>query len=65
MNFKERQHFRDRKNGQYKETPKCESCGRNPRYKLPNGEIIHYFSNPNCNKTGLGLILCIKCAEKP
>lgn len=47
--YQERQRTRA-VNGRYQEMNKCEFCGR------PLG--ADYASLPDCNKTGLGLVLC-------
>ena len=49
----DRQSSRDRA-GRYAESYRCELCGR------PTG---NYCSDPRCNNTGLGQILCDKCAR--
>lgn len=68
MNVSERQYFRNRATGRYRETPKCEVCGRNPRYaKGTDGKPIDYFSHRRLETppfSGRGLVLCKKCCHK-
>jgi len=65
MKRSERQAYRDKKNGRYSRTYRCEGCGKNPRCKTTDGRIIDYFSDDRVNGAfyGKGLILCSKCAD--
>lgn len=42
--------------GRYSRYPRCEFCG-----KVILGE---YYSDPRCNKTGVGVVLHKSCAKK-
>lgn len=46
-----------RENGKYSKYPTCELCGK----KIPSDS---YWSDPRCNITGTGLLLCKKCCQK-
>jgi hypothetical protein len=48
---------RVRENGKYANYPNCELCDKKVN---PEG----YWSDPRCNATGVGLILCKKCCHK-
>lgn len=42
--------------GKYAQMTRCEECGR------PTG--ANYYSLPDCNETGKGLVLCKKCEQQ-
>jgi hypothetical protein len=53
---RERQDHR-KKGGQYAKVNPCECCGKSAG--------VNYYSDDRCNgPTGLGLVLCSKCASK-
>ena len=52
----ERQEERYRVKGKYSKVNPCEDCGKSAG--------VNYYSLPNCNSTGKGVILCKKCVDK-
>lgn len=52
----ERQLCRSYRNGQYIKYHRCEICGN----KTGN----NYYSLPDCNETGFGVVICKQCARK-
>ena len=59
MSFKERTRQRVREDGRYSRYRRgselCEICGCNV--------VGEHSSDPRCNETGLGVVLCRRCAE--
>lgn len=50
----ERQEYRNHKSGRYSKVKPCEFCGKSAG--------VDYYSLPNCNETGIGVVVCEKCA---
>jgi len=52
---RERQKYRDKKSGRYAEVARCEICGKSVG--------LNYYSLPDCNQTGFGVVVHRECAE--